>query len=168
MGVTFHFRRRGGRAGGGGGWVVRVGWQKEGPLSGQPHAAGTGECLARLFLSEYVKAMKFMHHPDDDEISELLLDVLLAQLWGKCRAPDFPMSLLEPTERMISIPGLHSHFIRELEHLHGYGLEGVDDTFLDHIEFVKQFHDNVRTCKDLRLRCSLFKGKTLVCCRIHT
>ena len=30
--VTFHFRRRGGRRAGGGGWVVRVGWQKEGPL----------------------------------------------------------------------------------------------------------------------------------------
>ena len=60
------------------------------------------------------------------------------------------MSLLEPTERMISIPGLHSMFIKELELLHGYGLEGVDDTLLDHIEFVKQFHDDVRTCKDLR------------------
>ena len=41
-------------------------------------------------------------------------------------------------------------FIKELELLHGYGLEGVDDTLLDHIEFVKQFHDDVRTCKDLR------------------
>ena len=30
----FDFRRRGGRAAGGGGWVARVGWQKEGPLLG--------------------------------------------------------------------------------------------------------------------------------------
>ena len=120
-------------------------WQKEGPLSGQPHAADTGECLARLFLSEYVKAMKFMHDPDDDEITELLIDVLLAQLWGKCRAPDFPMDPREP-ERMICLPGLNNLFIKSLRCFEDEG------SLQDHIEFVKQFHDDVRTCKDLRDR----------------
>ena len=45
--------------------------------------------------------MKYMHDPDDDEISELLLDVVLAQLWGKCKAPDFSMSLTDPAEQLI-------------------------------------------------------------------
>ena len=63
--------------------------------------SGRGRKLGRWFLSEYVKAMKYMHDPDDDEISELLLDVVLAQLWGKCKAPDFSMSLTDPAEQLI-------------------------------------------------------------------